>query len=199
MNSIFQTGISQNDLLAHMMSRQSLWPLQTPIPSDEDLHLAFEVAMRAPDHANRRPWRFIVVRKEAQASLGDVFANAAIKRGCTDDGARSRSQALAAPLMVAVGVAVSDHAQVPVIEQVVATGAAAMNFLNAIHLLGFAAYWASGDNAHDPDVAAALGLDSAKDYLLGFIYIGSPVKRQRPKSRPASTDFVTYWDNPFTS
>lgn len=196
MNSIFQTSISRNDLLAHMLSRQSVWPLQFPIPSDEDLHLAFEVAMRAPDHASRRPWRFIVVRKEAQARLGEIFANAAIKRGCTDDGAKSRSQALAAPLMVAVGVAVSEHAQVPMIEQVVATGAAAMNFLNAIHLLGFAAYWASGDNAYDLDVAAALGFDDAKDHLLGFIYIGSPVKRQKPKSRPVSTEYVTYWDTP---
>ncbi|MNY06716.1 putative NAD(P)H nitroreductase YdjA [compost metagenome] len=199
MNSIFHAGVSKNDLLAHLLSRQSHWPLQLPVPSDEDLHLAFEVAMRAPDHANQRPWRFIVVRKDAQANLGEVFAHAAIKRGATDDGARSRSQALAAPLIIAVGVAVSDHAQVPAVEQIVATGAAAMNLLNAIHILGFAAYWASGDNAYDPDVASARGLKGAKDRLLGFIYVGSQVKRKPPKARPTSVDFVTYWETPFTS
>lgn len=195
MSNVHLDDFSKNDVLAHLMSRQSHWPLQLPAPNDEELHLAFEVAMRAPDHANLRPWRFIVIRDEALVRLGDVFESAAIKRNATDNGKRSRSQAMAAPMIIAVGAACVFNANVPRVEQLISAGAAAMNLLNALHLLNYGAYWASGDNAYDSNVINALGLKAETDHLLGFIYVGSPVKPQRKKARPSSNDFVTRWNS----
>lgn len=191
-------GFSKNDVLTHLMSRQSHWPLQLPAPSDDELHRAFEVAMRAPDHANLRPWRFIVIRGEALVTLSEVFASAAIKRNAIDGGKRSRSQALAAPMIIAVGAACSSNANVPFVEQLISAGAAAMNLLNALHLLDYGAYWASGENAYDSSVASALGLSGEQHHLLGFIYVGSPVKPQREKVRPSSDSFVTHWKDALT-
>ncbi|MDQ0740307.1 nitroreductase [Pseudomonas sp. W4I3] len=190
--------LSKNDVLADLMSRRSHWPLQLPAPSDAELHAAFEVAMRAPDHASLRPWRFIVIRDDALIKLGEVFASAAIQRNATDGGKRSQSQALAAPMIIAVGAACAANANVPIIEQVISAGAAAMNLLNALHLLKYGAYWASGDNAYDRSVASALGLNGETDHLLGFIYVGSPVNPKRQKSRPSSNDVVTYWTGSLT-
>ena len=80
------------------------------------------------------------------------------------------------------------------IEQMISAGAAAMNLLNALHLLGYGAYWASGENTYDSDVRHALGLRGDADQLLGFVYVGTPVKRRAPKRRPSSLDFVMPWD-----
>jgi len=188
-----QYSAAQSDSLELLMNRQSQWPLGLPIPSAEELHLVFEAAVRAPDHSNLKPWRFIVVKDGALQSLGEVFADAAIKQNPLDRGKASRAQAGAAPLLIAVGAQISPASKVPEIEQMLSVGAAAMNILNALHILGYGAYWASGSNTYDKDVRSALGLKGEADQLLGFIYVGTPTKLRAAKERVSSDHFVTYW------
>lgn len=193
MKSLARHSAVQSDALALLLSRQSQWPLGFPIPSAEDMHLVFEAAVRAPDHSNVKPWRFIVVEGDALQQLGDVFVCAAIKRNALDSGKASRAQAGAAPMLIAIGAQISSVNNVPEIEQMLSAGAAAMNILNALHILGYGAYWASGANAYDSDVRSALGLKGEADQLLGFIYVGTPIKLRATKDRVPSGRFVTYW------
>jgi hypothetical protein len=70
-----------------------------------------------------------------------------------------------------------------------------MNILNAIHALGFAGKWVTGDNCYDPSVNAALGF-TKPDRLIGFIYVGTEKMKLPAMERPNPSDFVFEWKGP---
>nr|WP_145545515.1 nitroreductase [Variovorax boronicumulans] len=184
------------DALDLLLTRHSPWPLIEPIPSDAELQRAFAAAMCAPDHGALRPWRFVLVRGAARERLGDLFVQAARLRDPLGDAERFRRKALVAPLLVAVVAHLQPHPKVPEIEQTVATGAAAMNLLNALHLQGYGCFWVSGPNAYDPTVHAGLGL-AANEQLLGFVYVGTPQHRDKqPPARAGIAPHVREWHGP---
>ena len=98
-------------------------------------------------------------------------------------------------MLVALVAHVKVPHKVPEGEQVLATGAAVMNMLNALHILGFGGFWATGANSHDERVKAALGL-GASDRLLGFLYMGTPKDRLPPPDRLDAGEFVREWAPP---
>lgn len=196
MGSLSHHADTRNDGLHWLLTRQSHWPLGLPIPDAEALQRVFAAAVCAPDHAHQQPWRFITIQGQALHALGEVFWRAALKSKPDDSGKTSRAQATAAPMIIAVGAHISLEGKVPAIEQMLATAAAAMNLLNALHALGFSSYWATGPNAYDPDVRRALGLKGEDDQLLGFIYVGTPTKQRAARVRPSPAEFVTQWSEP---
>ena len=181
-----------------LTTRQSVPPamLQEPAPDDGELEQLLAAAVCAPDHGAIRPWRFIAVRGAGREALGEVFVDALRKRTPgADDAAidKERQRPLRAPLIVAVCAIVNpDHPKVPVLEQIVSAGTAAHNLLIACHIRGYGAIMLTGDNAYDPAVQAALGLES-KDSIVGFIYIGTPKQELRAKKRPPVEKFLEYW------
>ncbi len=178
--------------LEHLLSRQSSWPLVEPAPTAADLQAVFDAALRAPDHGQLQPWRWVLVRGDARHALGDVFVQAAQARDPAGDAERFRAKALAAPLLIALGAHLRPGHKVPESEQLLAAGAAAMNMLNALHFLGYGGFWASGANSHDALVRRALGF-AATDRLVGFLYVGTPKDRRPPAARPAPPGFVREW------
>ena len=67
-------------VLQSLLSRQSCWPLISPAPSDDELAMIFDAALRAPDHGRLRPWRFVIVRGAARDALGNVLVDIAHAR-----------------------------------------------------------------------------------------------------------------------
>ncbi len=175
-----------------LFERHSPWPLITPAPDDEELALVFRAALRAPDHGQLRPWRFVLIRDAARAALGEVFVQAARERDRGDDGERFRLKAMAAPLLIALCAHVESPHKVPESEQLLAVGAAAMNMLNALHLLGYGGFWATGVSSHDARVRAGLGL-ADDERLLGFLYVGTAKEQAAAPARPDAQDFVREW------
>ena len=55
-----------------LLNRVSVGRLLEPAPDAAQRELMFRAALRAPDHGQLRPWRFITVDGEARARLGDV-------------------------------------------------------------------------------------------------------------------------------
>jgi len=189
------TSISRSvrrEALDLLLQRHSPWPLTDPAPSAQDLDLVFQAALRAPDHGQLQPWRFIAIRGDARIALGEVFARAARQRDPEEDGERFRNKAMAAPLLIALCARVLAPHKIPESEQVLAVGAAAMNMLNALHLLGYGGFWATGLNSYDPRVQHALGLGEA-DRLLGFLYVGTAKEATRAPERSAPDAFVREW------
>ncbi|QNK67578.1 nitroreductase [Variovorax sp. PAMC26660] len=182
----------QRHALDLLLERHSPWPLTEPAPSAEELDLVFQSALRAPDHGQLRPWRFVLIRGDARLALGNVFANAARLRDPLDDGERFRGKAMAAPVLIAICARVQSPHKVPESEQVLAVGAAAMNMLNALHLLGYGGFWATGLNSYDRHVQQALGLQDA-ERLLGFLYVGTPKEATQAPAREAPDAFVREW------
>lgn len=186
------TPSTQQSALKLLMSRQSRWPLTEPAPSEAELNQLLDLALRAPDHGQLQPWGFVLVRGEARQALGEVFVQAAKARDPHGDAERFRHKAMAAPLLIAMGAHLRPGHKVPQSEQLLAVGAAAMNLLNGLHLLGYGGFWATGLNSHDDSVKKALGF-APTDELIGFLYIGTPKEAAQHVERPARHRFVREW------
>jgi nitroreductase len=188
-------------VLDSLLTRESHWPLAEPGPNDAELAQIFDAALRAPDHARLRPWRFVLVRGDARGALGDVLVDLACARAPGEPRsahAHRRQKAFAAPMVIALGAAVDSTSHVPEIEQLMSMGAATMNLLNAIHALGYGGFWATGDDTYEPAMHAALGFGPS-ERLLGFLFVGTPQRAQSPASRPDRGEFVREWKAPTRS
>jgi hypothetical protein len=166
-----------SEALDGLLTRHSIGPkhLVEPGPSDEQLALMVEVALRAPD--------FKVVKGEARQQLAQLFAEAARRAGKDEAGVQMDfERALQPPVSVAV-VARLDHGhpQVPVHEQWACVGGALANFLNAAHLLGYGGKMLSGAKVRDAAVQAAFCAPG--EQLLGWISLGTPARQSSKTAR----------------
>lgn len=179
-----------------LLARQSVGQmlLQEPAPEGHDLDLILDAGLRAPDHGRLRPWRFVTIRGEARKVFGERLAEAAKERDPENAEAlaeRFRGWTARVPLFIAVGAEIHPDHKIPEVEQILAVGAAAMNMLNAIHLLGYAGMWVTGPNTYDPKVNELLGF-KAPSRLVGYLTVGTP-KGMPPVSRPERSAHAVDW------
>ncbi len=167
-----------------------------PGPDDAALGRMLEAAAAAPDHGRLQPWRFLVVRGEGRAALGELFARGlATERPDTSPGEleKQRTAPLRAPLIiVAIARPDPDHPKIPAWEQQASAACAVHNLLLAAHALGFAGKWATGGNAASRLVCAGLGL-VAGEHVAGFLYIGSALDVPPVPPRPAPAAIAKAW------
>ncbi|MBP5857367.1 nitroreductase [Marivibrio halodurans] len=195
------TGVTSDDLIQFLSSRQSIKAveLNEPAPDDTALERLLSAAVTAPDHGAIRPWRFLAIRGEARNRLADIFEKALRARDpdvAADEIAALRGKPLRSPLIVAVVAEITEnHPKVPPEEQVIATACAAQNLLLAAHADGWGAILLTGWTAHDPMVRKALGF-AEKDQLIGYVYMGTPGEQQRTKKRPDPTRYLSEWIGP---
>lgn len=185
------------DAMSALLSRISVPPrlLIEPGPSQSDIDAMLKAAMRAPDHGNLRPVRFILVRGAARANLGDLFAQATRQRDPgAEDGLleRVRSWPRTTPLIIALVARTMPGHKIPVSEQMLSAGASAANILNAMHALGYAGMWVSGANTYDPFVQRALGIGD-HETLLGFIGVGTAPAAYEGREPPVREAAVSDW------
>lgn len=171
--------------LQALLSRYSVGPkhLVEPGPSDAQLRLMTQAALRAPDHGELVPWRLKLVRGAARARLAELFAAAARAAGKDEAGAAlDAERALKPPLTVAVVARIDlGHPQVPAHEQWIALGGALAQFMAAAHLLGFGGKMLSGAKVRNPQIAAAFCAPG--ETLVGWITLGTPAKTPAGPSR----------------
>ncbi|HIN90708.1 MAG TPA: nitroreductase [Porticoccaceae bacterium] len=156
-------------------SRISFPKLNDPIPEQEVLDNIYKSAFRAADHAVLRPWRFLVIKGESRARLGELFVSAAStdRPDITEaEKLKLRDKPLRAPLILVTVVSPREHPKVPACEQELSAAAATQNMLIAAYAQGVGAMWRTGSMAYHPLVMAGLGLDS-HEKIIAFVYIGS--------------------------
>ena len=176
------------DALEALNTRNSAKTYGDTAPSRDELAVVLQAAVRAPDHGRLRPWRFMLIKGDQRRKFGDMLAASALRRtpGLSEgDLQRERDKAMRAPLIIVVVCRAVTGTKVPVIEQILAAGAAAQNVLLALHTLGYAAAWKTGDAAYDPEVKKALGL-AVDDHLVAFIYTGGGAGATFAPGKPAS-------------
>ena len=184
--------------LETLLTRYSHPKLTDPAPGASELSDLFRAAMRAPDHALLRPWRFLTVRGEARIRLGQHMEAAAHEEEAdlTDKRAQKlRNAPLRAPLLVVAYAHVQEHPKVPEVEQLLATGAAVENFLVAAHALGYGAMWRTGAIAYNRTLHRLLGLEPC-DRIVAFVYVGTPVNDMAAQKAPldaAPEQYVREW------
>lgn len=173
--------------------------LQEPAPSDAELDTLFRAAATAPDHCGLRPWRFIVVRGEARARLGETFVEAYRLRD-PDVSAEAlenyRQKPLRAPLLiVAIANITPDNPKVPEQEQIISAACATEHLQLAARALGYQSIWLTGINTRDWKVNEALGL-GFDEKIIGYIYLGTASTEVTPPTRPEPSSFVSEWREP---
>jgi len=180
-----------------LLSRRSARTLAEPAPDAAALELILACAVRAPDHGRLRPWRFVVVRKTARARLGELLAahlQRSHARVSPETLQREHSKAFRAPLIVVVGAHVNATVKIPVIEQVLAAGAAGEAMMLAAVALGFNAMWKTGSAAYDDTVKQALGFEP-HDAIVGFLYLGTEVAAPAAEAPSRWQDLVRYLED----
>ena len=176
------------DAIEALTTRSSAKAFGDMPPTQDHLDIILQAAVRAPDHGRLRPWRFMLIQGEQRAKFGDILAASAMRRNpklSAGDLQRERDKARRAPLIIVVACRAVTGTKVPIIEQILAAGAAAQNILLGLHNFGYAAAWKTGDAAYDPEVKKALGLQ-ADDHIVGFIYAGGGLGALFAPGKPAS-------------
>jgi nitroreductase len=175
------------DLFDALNSRSTAKTYGESAPSKEHLAQVLQAAVRAPDHGRLRPWRFMLIEGNQRRKFGELLAASAQRRvpGLSDgDLQRERDKALRAPLIIVTACRLVPGTKVPAIEQILAAGAATQNILLALHALGYAAAWKTGEAAYDPEVKKALGF-AVDDHLIGFVYTGGGMGASFAPGKPA--------------
>lgn len=162
------------ELIEALNTRSTAKTYGADAPTQEHLAIALQAAVRAPDHGRLRPWRFMLIEGDQRRKFGELLAASAQRRvpGLSDgDLQRERDKALRAPMIIVVACRVVPGTKVPTIEQILAAGAATQNILLALHSLGYAAAWKTGEAAYDSEVKKALGF-AVDDHVVAFVYVG---------------------------
>ena len=185
------------DALSALHQRVSVPRLVGPAPGPEQQQALFDAALRAPDHAYLRPWRFLVMQDEGLEALGALFGKAALADTpdlSADTLSRTQGLPLRAPLLIVAISCHQEHPKVPAIEQDLACGAAVSNMLIAAHAMGLGAVWRTGALAYHPVVKQGLGL-AENERIIAFLYVGHPAGERKQVPQLNSADFFQRWPN----
>lgn len=182
--------------LALLKTRRSGKPrdLVAPGPDDAQLRAMIEIATRTPDHGKLFPWRFVIVTTEQRPALSALLENA--YRAEKPDAGKAEIAAMhefatQAPALVVVLSSPKRESHIPLWEQELSAGAAAMNLLHAVHASGFAGGWLTAWPAYSERVRDAFG--EAHEKIAGFVFIGTPKKAQEERPRPEYDAVASVW------
>ncbi|MCO7521052.1 MULTISPECIES: NAD(P)H nitroreductase [unclassified Pseudomonas] len=182
------------EALDALLNRVSVPRLSEPAPNAAQREALFQAALRAPDHGQLRPWRFLTIEGQGREKLGELFAQAVQAKGDAAQAAldKARAMPLRAPLLIVVIARLQEHFKVPQIEQRLAAGCAAHGILIAAHAQGIGAVWRTGDMAFDAHVHEGLGLESNEE-VIGYLYVGTPMGEPRTAPVLDTAQYVKAW------
>lgn len=145
-----------------------------PVPR-ELVEEAIGAAVRAPNHHQTGPWRFVVLAGDARREVGEAHLRAVrrLRGDLPPEGvAKEAGRLERAPVVVACCV-VTGEDPVQAREDRDAVAAAIENMLIAAQARGLGAMWRTGTMVDEPEVREALGL-GPHDAVVGFVYLGWP-------------------------
>jgi len=159
-----------------------------PGPDKDTIENILAAGMRVPDHGKLAPWRFIVLKGDDRARLGDIIATGLVTEGETSEkvAEKMKGYATQGPVLVVAVHSPNLASAIPMWEQELSIGAACQNILVAATALGFASQWLTGWASYSPSVTFGLGLAS-QEKIAGFMFFGdhgekTPSERPRPNT-----------------
>ena len=158
-----------------LLTRNSVPRLTTPIPTKDQLEIAYRCALRAPDHAWMRPWKFIQISGKGLDKLSNAFVNTAKKLNENIDPEilkKYKDAPYRAPL---------------------STAAAGQNMLLAFHEMGFGGIWRTGKFSFNREISMELDLKE-NEIVIGYLYIGTIEGKTKKIPELNSEDFVIRWE-----
>lgn len=170
-----------------------------PVPREQLLRL-LDAARWAPNHGLNEPWRFLVVEREARATLANLARIVTLEGAKDPDNPatieraiRKQEELLAAPVVLFV-FALPDPDGVVAKENYGAACCAVQNLLLAARAEGLGGRWSTGWLAKEERVWRLLGVPL--DYqLVGMIRLGKVAREPNGRRRPIE-EFVRWVDRP---
>lgn len=159
-----------------ILTRRSVKPkhMLAPAPDETELAAAAQCAMRAPNHGEALPCRFVAVEEKDREALARLFAAAARRQGGDEERiAKAASKAKKGPAIVAF-IAGRDENPTVSREMTLSAGAALENFLLALHAMGYGGIVLSGSVLEDEELQRAFVTDSNREVLCAWITVGTP-------------------------
>lgn len=175
-----------------LLSRKSHNKLIAPAPTSEQLGILIKAALRAPDHASLKPWRYRIFEGESLLELGEKFAQATVLSDSDLSEAKRMKvsqKPLRAPMVIVASVVIKAHPKVPKSEQVLSGGASVQNLIMAAHFLGVGAMWRTGGLASNRHLMKLLNFEDNEE-IIGFIYLGQEDGVKRKVNYLNNSDFV---------
>ena len=189
----------RSSTLALLATRRSGKPREmvAPGPGADELDQILAIAARTPDHGKLFPWRFVVVGDDQRDRLATLLVGA-LQTEDPDGKLARRDQAIdfarqAPSLVVLVSAPIAGH-KIPLWEQELSTGAAAMNLLTATAALGYVGGWITGWPTYSAIVNAAFCAPGER--IAGFLFLGSPSRPLEERPRPDLAQIVRHWVPP---
>jgi nitroreductase len=169
-----------------------------PFPTDAQLDAMIAVAARVPDHGKLAPWRFVIIPPTGRDAFAALLTSAYRRERPTAGRLELEAMETFARHPAALVALLSTPAassKIPVWEQHLSCGAAAMQLLNAATAMGFVGNWLTGWPAQNDEVLAALLGDNhaAAARIAGFFFIGSPAKPLEERPRPDLPTIIRRW------
>lgn len=187
-----------SDIVRQILNRCSEPALTVPAPSEQELEQCLGCALRAPDHAQLHPWRYLIIQGEGRQKLGRAWQQAVLNEDPNASEAlleKAQGLPLRAPMLV-VGITVyHKHPKVPFNEQEVSTGVGLGYLLLALESLGYGGMWRTGAMAYHPVIRAALGV-AEHESITGILYVGTPRAHKGHTPRALPADHISQWPAP---
>ncbi len=183
------------EALEAILTRNSAPRLTGDVPK-EAIESILKAGLRAPDHAQLRPWKILVIEGAARERLGELFARAKLTEDPSQTSealAKLKGKPLRAPVIFVVAASLSEHPKVPQIEQYLSAGAVVQNMSHAAHALGLGAMWRTGGMAYNRTVHDGLGLGET-DHIVGFLYVGEIDGRTKGLPDIDAGLYVQFWN-----
>ncbi|NQD37546.1 nitroreductase [Permianibacter sp. IMCC34836] len=178
--------------LDFLLTRRSFPILTAPAPSNDQINTLMQAALRAPDHGNLKPFRFLVCEGEKLTQLGELYARGMQQSGETDSVKLERAKGLPlrAPMVLIAVARIQNNPKIPAQEQLLTAGLATFQLINAAQAMGFGSYWRTGDIAYNPAIWQLLGLTDGEQ-VIGYVYVGT-IKGE-PKDTGAAPTPDSIW------
>jgi len=177
-----------------LLSRKSHNRLIAPAPSHKEIKTMMQAALRAPDHALLKPWRYRIFSGDSLKQLGEHFVKASLDSDpelSSDKVEKIRNKPLRAPMVIVASVVIKPHPKVPDLEQILSAGASVQNLIMTAHFLNIGAIWRTGSLAFNRLLMDELGM-SSNESIVGFIYLGQEQGEKKPVPFVDQQSFVQW-------
>lgn len=181
------------DALNNILNRVSARELAQPYPSNDEMKLVYQAALRAPDHAWLRPSSFIEVKGEGLDRLSKIFHEYALTLDDLSEEIvnKYKNAPYRAPMIIILVSTFKEHPKVPSIEQKLSTATAAQNISLALNAMKYSCIWRTGKLAFNKTIQEKLGLSTNQE-ILGYLYVGTEIGKKKKIPSLDIDDFVSY-------
>jgi nitroreductase len=179
------TTAGSEDIAVLIRGRRSIDLFEPdPVPNSV-VREAIDVARWAPNHRLTQPWRFYLVGPATRRAITDLAVELEVAKKGERAGPVRRARLDAVPGFLVLTTRRSDD---PLLdrEDYGACCCAAQNLMLYLWQRGIGTKWTTGGVTRDPRFHALLGVDAAKEPVVGLIWYGKPRVVPTQERKPAA-------------